>query len=336
MRFLQPQYLFLSLLLLILLPLSFHRLVRTLRARLAASAPLTRLSSLSRPSSDVAIYLLASLALAALILVLAQPQWVHRVVVPEFKKMDLVFLVDASPSMRAEDIRPTRLGRALDVIAAFCEHKPPQDRIGLIAFTGKSVVLSYLTEDPENIRYYLGYLRQDKIVRLGTNIGRALNTGLSVLNQEREFDRAAAEHKRVFIVISDGEDHGAELTEAVANVKKSGIKVHTIAIGSAQGAPIPIAWEKGQARYLLDGKGERIISHLDEGALRWLANETSGGAYRAVTGDELPQIMARIIDTEREIQGFKQQVDYRDLHQELLFAAFGLFLTVTLIRGARV
>ncbi len=336
MRFLQPHYLFLSLLLLVLLPLSFYRLISTLRTRMAASAPMRKLSALSSRSSDVAIYLLASFALVALILVTAQPQWVHRVVIPEFKKMDLVFLVDTSPSMRAEDIRPSRLDRALDVIAAFCDRKPPQDRIGLIAFTGKSVVLSYLTEDPDNIRYYLGYLRQDRVPRLGTNIGRALSSGLTVLTQEREIDPAVAEHKRVFILISDGEDHGAELADAVASVKKSGVKVHTVAIGSAQGAPIPIAWEKGQAQYLLDGKGERVISHLDEGALRWLANETGGSAYRAITGEELPQILARIIDTEREIQGFKQKVDYRDLHQEFLFAAFGLFLAMTLIRGARV
>jgi Ca-activated chloride channel family protein len=336
MRFLQPHYLFLSLLLLVLLPLSFYRLTRTLRVRSAASAPLKKLSLLSSLSSDVATYLLGSLALAALILVLAQPQWVRHIVVPEFKKMDLVFLVDTSPSMRAEDIRPSRLGRALDVIAGFCDHKPPQDRIGLIAFTGKSVVLSYLTEDPDNIRYYLNYLRQDKVARLGTNIGRALNSGLTVLTQEREIDPAAAEHKRVFILISDGEDHGAELADAVSNVKKSGIKVHTVAIGSAQGAPIPIAWDKGQPQYLLDDKGLRVISHLDEGALRWLANETGGGAYRAASGEELPFILARIMDTEREIRGFKQMVDYRDLHQELLFAAFGLFLTATLMRGARV
>lgn len=336
MRFLQPDYLFLFVLLLILLPLSFHRLTSTLRARMATSAPMRKISSPSFLSSDVAIYLLGSLALAALILVLAQPQWVRRAIIPEFKKMDLVFLVDTSPSMRAEDIRPSRLDRALDVIAAFCDRKLPHDRIGLIAFTGKSVVLSYLTDDPSNIRYYLEYLRKDRVPRLGTNIGRVLNTGLTVLTQEREIDPAAAENKRVFILISDGEDHGAELSDAVSSVKKAGIKVHTVAIGSAQGAPIPIAWDQGRTEYVQDAKGNRIISHLDEGSLRWLANETGGSAYRAITGDELPNILARIIDTERDVQGFRQAVEYRDLHQVFLFAAFGLFLMVTLIRGARV
>src|SRR5258705_10292652 len=169
MRFLQPQYLPLFLALLVLVPLSLRRLTRTLAARRAASAPLRRLSAPSSGFGAVTTWLLGILTLAALILALAQPQWIRRAVIPEFKTMDLVFLVDTSPSMRAEDIRPSRLDRALDVIASFCDRKEAQDRMGLVAFTGRSVVLSYLTEDAANIRYYLDYLRHDRVLRLGTN-----------------------------------------------------------------------------------------------------------------------------------------------------------------------
>jgi Ca-activated chloride channel family protein len=250
--------------------------------------------------------------------------------------MDLVFLLDTSPSMRADDIKPSRLERALEVIASFCERKPPHDRVGLVAFTAGSVILSYLTEDPNNIRYYLDYLREDRVERLGTNIGRALNNGLTVLSKEREINPAAADHKRVFILVSDGEDHGDELRTAVANVRAEGIKVHTVAIGSAQGGPIPVSWDERPVRHVLDAKGNPVISYLDERTLRWLAQETGGGAYRVNTGHELPEILTRIVDVEREIQGFKQGIEYRDLQQELLAAAFGLFLGTILIRGARV
>ncbi len=139
------------------------------------------------------------------------------------------------------------------------------------------------------------------------------------------------------ILISDGEDHGAELENAVRAVQKQGIKVHTIAIGSNQGAPVPIAWDNdGRAQYLLDAKGNRIISHLDERTLRWIAQETGGGAYRSVTGEELPRTFAGIVEQEREIDGFRQTVEYRDVHEGFLFAAFGLLLTATVIKGARV
>src|SRR6476661_6416442 len=327
MRFLQPGYLYLLLLLAALFPLWLFRVTRVRRARLLASAPVR---SLSRPSSaiaDVAIFLSATLALASLVIALAQPQWVHQVVNPQLKKMDLVFLIDTSPSMRAEDIRPSRLDRALEVIAGFCDRKPDHDRIGLVAFTGGSVILSYLTEDANNIRYYLNYLHDDRVQRLGTNIGRALTNGLTVLNKEKEINPPAADNKRVFILISDGEDHGTELNNAVNNVRSAGIKVHTIAVGSARGAPIPISWGETGNRYLLDAKGEPVISYLDERSLRHLAQETGGNAYRAFTGRELPVMLTRIIENEREIEGFRQSVEFRELHQEFLFAAFGLFLT---------
>lgn len=336
MRFLQPNYLYLLLLPAALFPLWLFRVTRVRRARVLASAPVRNLSSPSSTTADVAIFLALTLALASLVMALAQPQWVHQVINPQFRKMDLIFLIDTSPSMRAEDIRPSRLDRALEVIAAFCDRKPEHDRIGLVAFTGGSVVLSYLTEDANNIRYYLNYLHDDRIQRLGTNIGRALTNGLTVVNKEKEIDPAAANNKRVFILISDGEDHGAELNSAVSRVKGAGIKVHTIAIGSAQGAPIPVSWEQTPARYLLNAKGEPVISYLDERTLRRLAQETGGGAYRVITGHELPQMLTRIVDTEREIEGFRQSVEFRDLHQEFLFAAFGLLLTGIFIRGARV
>lgn len=338
MQFLQSQFLYLSLLLIVLLPLGFYRFarMRTQRARFAAGRPVRALSSLSSLSAQTVAYVLTILALALAIGALAQPQWVRRLVVPEFKKMDVVFLIDASPSMRAEDVRPSRLERALEVIARFCEQKPVHDRVGLVAFSSGSVILSYLTEDVGNIRYYLDYLNHDRTPRVGTNIGRALNNGLKVFAKEHEVNRAAADHKRVFILISDGEDHGAELEGAVRNVQKQGIKAHTIAIGSNQGAPVPIAWDDGKVHYLLDRKGERVISHLDERTLRWIAQETGGGAYRSITGEELARTFAGIVEQEREIEGFKQTVEHRDMHEGFLFAAFGLLLTATLIKGARV
>ena len=287
MRFLQPHYLYLLLLLAALLPLWLFRVTRVRRARVLASAAVRNLSLPSSSAADVAIFLSAALALISLVLALAQPQWVHEVINPQLKKMDMVFLIDTSPSMRAEDIRPSRLDRALEVIAGFCDRKPEHDRIGLVAFTGGSVVLSYLTEDPNNIRYYLNYLHEDRVQRLGTNIGRALTNGLTVLNREKESNPPAGDNKRVLVLISDGEDHGAELNNAVNNVKGAGIKVHTIAIGSPQGAPIPVSWEETPTRYLLDAKGEPVISYLDERALQRLAQETGGGAYRAITGREL-------------------------------------------------
>ena len=193
----------------------------------------------------------------------------------------------------------------MDVIASFSRKMLPHDRIGLVSFSSSSLILSYLTEDPHNIFYYLDYLRDETTVSLGTNIGQALRHGLAILTRELEVNPQASLHKRVFILVSDGEDHGKELESAVEEVKRLGIKVHTIGIGSKGGAPIPVAWENGSVSYLEDQEGNIILTSFDETTLRWIAEETGANAYRSFTGRELEGKFAEIARKERKSKVLK-------------------------------
>lgn len=331
MRFLHPEYLTLLLLVLLLLPFWWRgaALKGALRRRLGTGTALLRLSQAASARRDWWRYALLSLVMAALVLALSRPQWIQHSMTPELRKMDWVFILDSSPSMRAEDVAPSRLERALEMIGAFAQHKPAQDRIGLVAFSAGSIVLSYLTEDPQNIRYYLDYLKHDMTVRLGTNIGRALRNGLSVLAKEKQVQ--TADSTRLLVLISDGEDHGRELEGAVRDAKKQGIKVYTIAIGSARGAPVPVAFSDGRPEYLKDERGQAILSRLDERSLRAIAEETGGTHFRVVSGAELAPIFTQIARQEREIQGYRPVTEYRDLYSGFLSAAFGVFLTTLLL-----
>lgn len=333
MRLLHPQYLALFLFLPPLLALWWYRMAlkARLRRRLGDGAALYRSSRAASAQRDWGRFALLNLVLAALVLALAQPQWVRHGVAPELRRMDTVFIVDTSPSMRAQDVAPSRLERALEMIAAFARRKAPQDRVGLVAFSSGSTVLSYLTEDPQNILFYLDYLKDDPSVRLGTNIGRALRNALAVLAKEAQVDPRAADATRVLVLISDGDDHGAELEAAVRDAKKRAIRVHTVAIGSARGAPIPVAWSDGRPEYLLDARGQPVLSRLDERSLRWIAEETGGASYRASSGHELTPVFAEIARKEREIRGYKPVSEYHDAYSGLLFAALGLFLTSLLL-----
>ena len=219
----------------------------------------------------------------------------------------------------------------MDVIASFSRKMLPHDRIGLVSFSSSSLILSYLTEDPHNIFYYLDYLRDETTVSLGTNIGQALRHGLAILTRELEVNPQASLHKRVFILVSDGEDHGKEIESAVEEVKRLGIKVHTIGIGSKGGAPIPVAWENGSVSYLEDQEGNIILTSFDETTLRWIAEETGANAYRSFTGRELEGKFAEIARKEREIEGFKRVTEYKDVYQEFLLVALGIFLTSMLL-----
>lgn len=333
MRFLQPQYLKLFLLLIALVPLWLIFLATKYRTRLSFGdhGPLKKVSRLSPLWRDMGRCALLNLVLAGLILALAHPQKIRDKKIAQPKRMDIIFLLDTSPSMRAQDIPPSRLERALEVIGSFAHKKLPDDRLALVSFSEASLILSYLTEDPNNILYYLDYLRSDSTVSYGTNIGRALKNGLTVITKELEVRPQAALHHRVFILLSDGEDHGSELESALRDVKRSGIKVHTVGIGSKEGAPIPIGRENGSVRYLQDNQGNQIISRFDEGTLRRVAEETGGNAYRSFTGQELGRIIGEIALKERSIDGLKKIVDYEDLYHNFLLASLGAFMAAILL-----
>jgi Ca-activated chloride channel family protein len=333
MRFLYPHYLKLLFLLLALFPLWLYYLhmKHATRVSLGDSRPLRKISHFSSRAKDWIKYLLLNLVMSAMILALAQPQSIQGKTLPQPGKMDIIFLLDVSPSMRATDIEPSRLERALEVIGTFAAKKLPDDRIGLVSFSGGSLVLSHLTEDSNNILFYLDYLKQDTTLTPGTNIGRALKSGLTVVAKELEANPAAARNKKIFILLSDGEDNGAELETGVADVKRQALKVHTIGIASKEGGPFPMAWNDGKPVYQEDGKGNKVITRLDERTLRWVAEETGGRFYRSFTGQELEKTFTHIALKEREIQGFEKVVEYHDLYHEILLAALGMFLVTLLL-----
>lgn len=333
MKFLYPQYLKLFFLLVALLPFWLYHLrsKRKTRMSLGVSQPLRRISHFSSLEKDWAKCLLLNLVMGALILGLAHPQLIQEKKVPQPGIMDIVFLLDTSPSMLAKDIQPSRLERALEVTGVFSRKKLSHDRIGLVSFAGNSMIISYLTDDPNNILYYLDYLKEDTTLSHGTNIGKGLSNGLAVISKETEVSPEAARNKKVFILLSDGEDHGTELESAVQEVRKRGIRVHTIGIGSKEGAPIPIAQEQGRPIYLEDDKGNKVITRFDERTLRWIAEETGGKFYRSFSGKELEKTFSEIALKEREITGFKKVVEYQDFYQGFLVAALGMLLTTMLI-----
>jgi len=334
MVFLQPEYFKLFFVLAFLAPLwlFYFFTKRNTRRRLGAASPLQRISYLHSLWRDGIRYLLINLALAALVLALAHPQLIREKQVGQPERMDVVVLLDNSASMRAEDIPPSRLERALEIVGRFARHKPSQDRIGLVSFASGSLILSYLTEDTSNILYYLNYLKDDSSFNSGTNIGRAIQNGFTVLAREAEIHpEVAARQKKVFILISDGEDHGDELERAVREATRHGIRIHTIGIGSAEGAPIPIGRENGTVRYVEDAKGNRILTRFDERSLRWVAETTGGTAHRSFTGQELEGFFTAIVKQERKIEGFKKVIEYEDVYRRFLLAAFGLLLVGMLV-----
>ncbi len=187
--------------------------------------------------------------------------------------IDLLFAVDTSKSMLAEDLAPNRLERARMGIHDFIG-RLKGDRVGLIPFAGSSYALCPLTLDYDAFRESLDALDTDLIPRKGTDVASAI----------READRLFAEKgntHRILVLITDGEDLQGDALDAAKDAKKNGMTIYPVGVGSAEGVNIPVRLPNGQKDFVRDEAGNPVTTKLDESTLRKLAEET-GGLYAAL------------------------------------------------------
>ena len=264
----------------------------------------------------VAASLAAMVMGGCIVFALARPQASLTERSPEYERQDLVLILDRSASMRAHDIQPSRFSRAVAEIKNFLQHKPESiDRVGLVGFAGGSLVLSYLTTDLDTVAFFLDWVDQDPQTLLGTNIGAALKNASEVATKD---DRKT---KKIFLLISDGEDYGADLERQVAAYRAAGLHIHCIGIGSDIEVPIPVREPDGREAPLRDEEGRVVRTRFEESTLRQIAAATGGEYVRSTTGGELTKAINDIALSERKIVGWRTTTDYRDLYPEALGAA---------------
>jgi Ca-activated chloride channel family protein len=185
---------------------------------------------------------------------------------------DVMFILDLSKSMLAEDLVPNRLERSkLSILD--CVERLQGDRVGLTVFAGNAVVKCPLTLDYGFFRMMLEDVSPDSAARGGTMIGDAIRKAL-----DEGFDDREKKHKDI-LLITDGEDHDSFPVEAAEEAGERGVRLIAIGIGDEeQGKRIPITDESGQ-RTFLKYNGQEIWSKLDADTLRKMVNATPGGRY---------------------------------------------------------
>ncbi|HJZ73634.1 MAG TPA: VWA domain-containing protein [Vicinamibacterales bacterium] len=276
-------------------------------------APLSRRSTLTR---SIAVLACAVGASAGLVFALVRPQALLAARTPDYEREDIVFLLDRSASMRAHDIPPSRFLRATAEIRNFLRNKPDSiDRVGLVGFADASVVLSYLTSDVDSLMFYLDWIDGDPTPLLGTNIGAALRSARAVAQKD---DRQT---RKLFLLVSDGEDYGAELDGALATFRQENRRVHCIGVGSDKDVPVPLRQADGQDAWLRDDEGRIVTTKFEEATLRRIAASTGGRYARSTTGGELARAMADVVRGERRLVGWRTSTDYRDLYRAGLTVA---------------
>ncbi|MBA2304348.1 MAG: VWA domain-containing protein [Acidobacteria bacterium] len=289
---------------------------RRSRGRAAVQPRFLRLSRRSTGVRDVAVLALTIITIGLLVAALTRPQVLRERRAAEFERQDLIVILDRSVSMRARDVRPSRAERALLELETFLRKKPDAvDRVGLVGFAGTSLVLSYLTRDVDSLLFYLDWIAEDPSVFYGTDIGAALASGLEVAARDSQPSR------KLFLVISDGEDQGETMDQAVSAVMRRGIRVHTIGIGAPAEAMIPVTLPGEREGYLKDDAGRPMTTQFNETSLKSLAAATGGRYVRSVTGGELLDALHTIVRADRRQTGWQTTIEYRDVYGALLASA---------------
>ncbi|MDO9263059.1 MAG: VWA domain-containing protein [Desulfosalsimonadaceae bacterium] len=258
-------------------------------------------------------------AMILIIIGTARPSWNLKPETIERRGRDVVFLLDVSKSMLAEDLQPSRLERAKLAISD-CIDVLEGDRVALVAFAGTAVVKCPLTLDYGFFRMMVEDISTDSISRGGTLIGDALRTILSDV-----FDDSAGQSRDI-VLITDGEDQDSFPEEAAKLAGERGIRLIAVGIGDEnEGRRIPMTNEKGETTFL-KYNGQEVWSRLDADTLRKMALATPGGKYLNVaTG---------AIDMGKVYQSLILSADRKDLKSETLRRydeKFQIFLALALL-----
>jgi Ca-activated chloride channel family protein len=336
MEFAYPKYLWL---LLGVVPLALFwglgvRHQRRMRMRFGSLENLEEISRVSWAGRGWLRGALFAGSLTGMILGLASPHMPGRDLRPVPMPTDVIFMLDISPSMFAKDMDPSRLGRAQQIIQQFVLHKLPDDRYALVPFNFNSLVLSYLTRDPQNMLLYFDYLNQTTEPAIGTNMGAALVGGLGVIEADEQINpHNARTRRRVLILISDGDDNIGQWQGPLAELVRRRIKVYTIGLGTATGAYFPLARAPGGEvlKYATSRNGERIISKAQARTLRDVAERTAARFYRGEDDRQVDAAIDEVLTTGRPVGGYRADPIKQDLYFYFLSAAFlcmiaGVFL----------
>lgn len=216
--------------------------------------------------------LLVVAASLLIVLSLARPAWNPRPEKVESKGRDIVFVLDVSRSMMAEDLKPNRLERAKLAIRDLID-KIEGDRVALVAFAGTATVKCPLTQDYGFFRLMLDDTGPESISRGGTLIGDALRKTVDEVYSDR------LKRYKDIILITDGEDQDSFPVEAAREVGERGIRLIAIGLGDEkEGQRVPVVNEKGERIFLRHGNQE-VWSRLDADTLRKMVDATPGGRY---------------------------------------------------------
>jgi len=264
-------------------------------------------------------FIFFSSGIALLILACANLQMGGKKVETKTMGIDILFCLDVSNSMNAQDIQPNRLERAKLYISSLIEQLG-SDRIGIIVFAGDAFVQLPLTTDHAAAKMFLNSINTDLMPVQGTAIGAAIDLAMESFPKESKRNQS-------IVVITDGENHEDNAEEAAKIAKDKNIKIFTVGMGSAQGGPIPIVKEGQILGYRKDADGNTVTSRLNEQMLYDLAEMGGGTYFNAYSSSD--DLFKKLNSIKKSESATKEYSDYDDHFQIFLIWSF-IFIVLSI------
>ena len=237
--------------------------------------------------------------------------------------VDIVFALDVSKSMLAEDIAPNRLEKAKRIVSEII-NTLNNDRVGVIAYAATALPILPITDDYSTAKTFLQSLNTDMLSSQGTAIIQSINLAQKFYDDEDQTNR-------VLCILSDGEDHEVERQNLLELAEQSGITIITIGLGSVKGAPIPIKENNIVKSYKKDENGDVVVTKLNTQLLNTIANSSSGIYIEGINTElVVEEISKRLKEMDKKEFESKQFVAYKDQFQWFISFAI-LFLSLELL-----
>jgi len=265
-----------------------------------------------------------AIGLSFLIIAMVNPKMGTQLKTIKREGVDIVFALDVSKSMLAEDIAPNRLEKSKQIITKIVD-KLGSDRVGIIIYAGSAYPLLPITTDHASAKMFLQNAYPDMVSSQGTAINEALKLAKTYFDDDTQTNR-------FLFIISDGEDHEENSSAVAKEILNEGIITYTIGVGTNKGGPIPIKRNGKLLGYKKDKEDEVVITKLGVETLKGIAQNGKGkyiyGNNTSKTVDVIEELLLKADKKEFET---KQYSDYKDQFQwfiglGLLFLVLDIFL----------
>ncbi len=270
-------------------------------------------------------FAIALTALGFLIIGLVNPQIGTKMETVKREGIDIVFAIDVSKSMLAEDVAPSRLEKTKQLVSQII-NKLAGDRIGIVAYAGSAFPVLPITTDYGVAKMYLQNINTDMVSSQGTSLGEAIEMANGYFEKD-------SKTSKLLVMISDGEDHSEGAEDAAAEAKKSGLKIITIGVGTPAGGPIPIRQNGVVESFKRDRQNQVVVTKLNREVLEEIARSTKGGYVDGANTKKVLDYMKNALENiERNEFESTQMADFQSQFQWFVGLAFLLlFIDVFLL-----